>query len=141
MYGFYKEFKDATGSRTRSASAAARGLVGCRFGTLVVPAVFVNTLLLECVSPIQAAGAVSVYVSMNGVEYIDSGHTHLYEAPTVLSLWPFVGPQLGGTALTLEGVNIQAASVLFCRFAGTAITPALRVDSTRAECATPPMVV
>ena len=124
-----------------SASAAARGLVGCRFGTLVVPAVFVNTSLLECVSPIQAAGAVSVYVSMNGVEYIDSGHTHLYEAPTVLSLWPFVGPQLGGTALTLEGVNIPAASVLFCRFAGTAITPALRVDSTRAECATPPMVV
>lgn len=72
----------------------------CKFGDKVVRARFFSTVRIICHSPpnddINQLYPVSV--SLNGVDFVDSGFTfRYYEQPTLYRMTPTCGPESGGT--------------------------------------------
>jgi hypothetical protein len=59
-------------------------------------------------------------VSLNGVDYIDSGFTfHYYEQPILYKMSPTCGPDSGGTQIYITGAkfsNISDPDNFKCRF-------------------------
>jgi hypothetical protein len=59
-------------------------------------------------------------VSLNGVDFVDTGSTFTYyEAPTLYSMSPLLGPETGGTKIEIAGSkfsNISDPTNFNCRF-------------------------
>ena len=129
----------------------------CRFGLVVTPATVQDSHSLTCTAPpTEVAGPVVLEVATNldslsfaagtqldllsrlGAHFTTSGVEFTYDAPiSVTALWPELGPQDGGTTVTLRGHNFVNSSTLCCRF-GTVVVSAQLRSSTRLSCVSPP---
>ena len=120
--------------------SATLGTLYCRFGAEgYAKAMRINDKVIECLAPAHVAGEVPVEVSINGADYTDSRVTFAFINPTIRYIEPVLGPERGGTLLTLTGVNMVRGTSGFCRFGGVASSPAQWVSSTIMQCVTPPM--
>ena len=95
----------------------------CRFGGsgdgLVNASVIVGTTDLRCITPYRSSGAAveTLYVSLNGVDYLNYSSFTFYAEPIVSSIEPNSGAALGGTPITIYGSGLLAASEFpICRF-------------------------
>jgi hypothetical protein len=80
----------------------------CRFGTSVVEAELVNSVLMICVSPphYMSEGQVELDVTMNGVDFSSNKLLFdYYSPPVVTSIYPKAGQSQNGAMLYLKGYN------------------------------------
>jgi hypothetical protein len=112
--------------------------LACRFGTLVVPAVFVSGQLVSCTAPLQAPGAVAVSVTNNAVEFSPEGVYYVYQTnPNVVSIVPVFGPIGGDTRVLVAGKNFINATDMICQF-GSTVVAAEFISSRQLACVSPP---
>ena len=128
----------------------------CRFGAhngenqTAVRATWLAESLLECVvPPATGPGAVSVDVTVNGIDYTASGLSLTYVTQTVIiSAWPLSGPAGGGTIVNISGTGFtsqrNASEPPVCIFGRGAhaihVSAHTFTDST-ASCKVPPSPV
>ena len=98
-----------------------------------------HTKVVTCLSPAHVAGLVAVEVSTNGLDFTDSGVQFDFLGPAIQGVQPVLGPERGGTMLTINGANMVQGFSAFCRFGGLVTSPAAWVSATRMTCVTPPM--
>ena len=118
------------------ARAAALGDAYCRFDQSLARARLVSAERVECTSPPHAVGVVPLEISMNGLDFTEGSAVFAYRGPVIRSVHPLIGPESGGTLLTLTGEQFTSG-LLVCNFAGAASTPALWVSAARIQCRTP----
>ena len=118
------------------ARAAALGDAYCRFDQSLARAHLVSAERVECTSPPHAVGVVPLEISMNGLDFTEGSAVFAYRGPVIRSVHPLIGPESGGTLLTLTGEQFTSG-LLVCNFAGAASTPALWVSAARIQCRTP----
>lgn len=121
----------------------------CMIGDKVVRAQFISTVRLVCVSPpnedINSLFPVSV--SLNGVDFVDTGFTFRYfEQPKLIDMAPTSGPETGGTQIYITGAkfsNISDPWNFKCRFSSKdrdippKYIPAYYVNKTAIMCSSP----
>jgi glutamate formiminotransferase len=72
----------------------------CKIGDKITRAKYFSTVRIVCVSaPNEDINQLyPVQVSLNGVDFIDTGFNfHYYEQPTLTKMFPTCGPESGGT--------------------------------------------
>jgi len=126
----------------------------CKIGDKVTRATFFSTVRVVCYSPPNdnISAALPVKVSLNGVDWVDTGFTFsYYTEPVLYGLVPASGPYEGGTQVFLKGnlfSNITDSNVVKCRFTlknGTAgfretmpkFMPAFYIDPQTMMCLSP----
>ena len=113
----------------------------CRFGTLpAVVATLVTAEALQCMAPVaEARGALAVEVSVNdGGDFSRSGVVFRYERAAAPSLvTPPLGPELGGTLVSVAGVGFGSSLLLKCRFGAVSVAAEF-VSSELVNCSAPP---
>jgi hypothetical protein len=105
-----------------------------------VPALFISSSIISCISPEAPVGISMLSVTVNGqdvstqpVEY------HYLGMSTVSSLWPSSGSILGGNLVTVHGTELHGdGSDLFCRFGDVHVPVESYIDPTRVLCRAPP---
>ena len=76
-------------------------------------------------------------VTTNGVDYSSDGVQFMFLAPMhIESVTPALGPEDGGTVVTVRGAGFSDAAAARCRFGGAAV-PARRVARGVLECVAP----
>ena len=120
-----------------SARAAALGRMLCRFDRSLSAARLVSGHVAECASPPHAAADVWVQLTMNGLDFTQDGARFSYRGPTIRSVQPVLGPELGGTLLSVSGAGMPRGSPLACHFGSFASSPAAWVSGERIQCVTP----
>lgn len=116
-----------------------RALV-CEFGSagLLVPAKWIHSTMVSCPSPPHVPGNVSLRLSMNGQQFVETGLIFEYRIESaVRSVEPSSGPSQGGTVVEISGTAFVNSTALSCRLAGRRF-PATFVNSGRLRCTTPP---
>ena len=112
----------------------ADAALACRFGDASVsPAVFESEGVVSCVAPeAPSPGKVTIEVTANGVDYSSDGVQFTFLAPMhVESVSPALGPEHGGTVVTLAGADFAMPETLVCASFATACTlPSKRRRST-----------
>lgn len=94
----------------------------CMIGDKIVRAHFYSTVRIVCLSPPNdnLAVAMPVKVSLNGVDFVDSGFKFSYYVqPDLMSVSPKSGPMIGGTDIFIEGShfsNITDPLNVKCKF-------------------------
>ena len=82
----------------------------CKFGSILVHAVYISSTLLNCTSPAHSAGLVAVEVG-DGLDFTRSNLTFLYqETVTVDSVLPAVVPANRSVAFRVVGSNFLLGS-------------------------------
>lgn len=111
----------------------------CVFDITTVPAKFLSDQAMLCTSPPHSPGAVSVEVTLNGVDLSFSGTIYVfYPVAVVHSIWPELGPASeGGTVITVQGEGFKNSAELSCKFGNIAGVTALWLSSTALLCKTP----
>ncbi|CAM9115079.1 unnamed protein product, partial [Sphacelaria rigidula] len=118
-----------------------RGTISCRFGQSFVSAAFIDadgTVL--CVSPsASSSGASSLELSRNGVEFTSDGWTFYYVPDMMVeSAWPLMGPESGGTMITLDGHGFSDIGDVVCEFGSPGSrVPAIGISVTVIHCRSP----
>jgi len=119
----------------------------CRFGdnTPPVPANFVSSSKIVCLSPSNEPGASTVEVSDNGADYTTSFVQFTYRLPIrVSSVYPSSGPETGNTVVRVVGANFADVIDLRCSFEGEGeigtSANASYVSSGLLECISPGLV-
>ena len=120
-----------------SARAGALGRMLCRFGRSLSAARLVSGHVTECVSPPHSPAEVHVQLTMNGLDFTQDDVRFSYRGPTILSMHPTLGPELGGTPIWLQVTFIPAAGSLQCRFGLSTPVVASRLNSSHILCASP----
>jgi hypothetical protein len=124
---------------------ARLGYFGCRFGGIKVPATYISSTQLKCISPVAPAAFRDVEVTTNSIYSHGGVQFEQQETVRTFSILPSSGPITGGTMVTVHGSNFHervAASHLpsiMCRF-GLARTPATIVSTSMLLCRSPEMV-
>ncbi|CAM9134190.1 unnamed protein product, partial [Discosporangium mesarthrocarpum] len=111
----------------------------CQFGrTTQVQAIFRSTTEVTCIAPSSTVdGAVTVEVTVNGVDFSTSGPMFTYiEDPTILNIRPNNGPTSGGTTVFVHGTNFVDSDELRCRF-GAILQPARWMAKDLIQCISP----
>jgi hypothetical protein len=102
----------------------------CRFGGIIVRGRFIATTRIQCTSPqTTQSNAVKIEVSLNAVDWVDTGHDFgYYNKPTLNSITPRYGNIAGGTTIWLKGDHFSNSTsklkMVMCRF--TQINPNLK---------------
>jgi hypothetical protein len=110
----------------------------CRFGLASVAATFVSSSELACVAPAAPAGAVSLTVSNNGVDFSSTSVAYTFAAVAkVTSVSPKGGFTTGGTVVVVSGTGFVSTTKLACRFGKTAASAVEFVSSTQIKCTAP----
>ena len=111
----------------------------CRFGGVKsVPAVYIRSTMVRCLSPPLSGTEISLEVSNNGNDFSNSGAIlQLHPTIVVKSLSPIRGPLNGDTMVTLEVENVHLTENLSCRF-GTTVVNAKLLSGGKISCVTPP---
>ena len=103
--------------------------------TAATNVVVVNNTSITATSPANAAGTVTVAVTVNGQSgSLTSGFSYILP-PTVSSVSPNSGSTAGGTAVTITGTNFAGGAAV--TFGGAAATNVVMVNSTTITAATP----
>ena len=123
-----------------SERAASLGYIYCRFGNELSPGRYVASDTLQCVSPPHLAGNVTMEISMNSQDFTAGGAVFSYVGPTIQSIHPTIGPEHGGTLITVDGVHMPRGAPTQCRFGASGSAPAVWVSATRMQCTAPPLV-
>lgn len=114
----------------------------CEFGSIgtTTSARWIDSTTLSCTSPPRMPGSVTLRVSMNDQQFVNTGFVFEYIIEsTVRAVNPTSGPSQGGTLVEVEGTAFINSTNLFCRLAGRRM-PAAFVDSEHLRCITPPSV-
>ena len=126
----------------------------CMIGDKITRAIYFSTVRIVCYSPPNdnIAAALPVKVSLNGVDWVDSGFFFsYYTEPILQGLQPASGPYEGGTQVFLKGnlfSNITDPQTVKCKFTfknGTdgfrdtipKTMPAFYIDPQTMMCLTP----
>ena len=94
----------------------------CSIGDKIVRAQYFSTVRIVCYSPPNdnLAASLPVKVSLNGVDFVDTGFFFsYYTQPELLGLSPASGPYQGGTEIMVKGnlfSNITDPGTVKCRF-------------------------
>lgn len=127
---------------------ACTAALACRFGMTVVPATLASPTTVRCITPgAVVAGAASVAVTVNGVDYtaVGSNDQFVFAAPPqVLAVTPRVGSTRGGTTAIVTGHGFVESSKLACRLStpsgdATYDVPAQLQTMTSIACLIPPV--
>jgi hypothetical protein len=98
---------------------ASTASLKCRFGSVVVDALFVSDGVVNCTTPTHLPGLVAMEVSLDALHFSASNASFVYHATaTVLAIAPSVGPTRGGTNVSLTGRGLLQGST--CSFGGCA---------------------
>ena len=90
-------------------------------------------------APDEHAGRVAVFVTTNGVDFSDSSIVfHGLSGANITEINPMMGPELGGTAVTLTGENLDMGEVVLCDFGGSCRTEGMWISPTAMVCVSPP---
>ena len=117
----------------------------CKFGTISVPAKFISTNEILCVSPkTDHAGLVPFQIAVQEDEFTsDETKKFLYYAfPELNSISPSCGPIYGYTQLTVKGKNFfdNGLDSVKCVFNKTIFMNATIIDDTTLYCSTPSII-
>ena len=113
-------------------------LLRCQFHTATpVPATFVTSSVLACISPAAgAAGSGTLEVSNNNQDYTSDSMVYTYYTPpTVVSLDRSNGPENGGSQVLVSGTGFRSDHV-WCKF-DTQVVRASYLASTQVVCISP----
>eukprot|EP00750_Incisomonas_marina_P013799 INCI17542.1.p1 GENE.INCI17542.1~~INCI17542.1.p1 ORF type:complete len:3776 (-),score=497.18 INCI17542.1:2420-13582(-) len=114
----------------------------CRFGSLVVSAVWVDREEIRCQTPTgtDVPGYYPIEVSNNGQDFTQYGFPfYFYPDAALERITPVSGPALvAGTEVVVFGRNFVNSSYLTCRF-DALMTPAIYLSDTKIVCPTPVM--
>ena len=126
-----------TGSHFGAVYNRASVGLGCKFGTRLVAAWFVQPDVVECRAPTQAAGFVRVELTVNnetaaGLSTLEGAGVQFSLPAAVASVQPAAG--VAGTVVTVRGDGFLPGAV--CRF-GAVEAPAAVDSSTLLRCETP----
>lgn len=129
--------------------------LACRFGggggtSNTVPALWLRSTAVRCVTPPLSQGNVSVELTFNGADFVIS--LQMLTVDTILTVsrvFPLAGPISGGTEITITGTGFGAddvvggssstGSLVFCLFGESRITAVATVLSPGiVSCRTPP---
>ena len=121
----------------------------CGFGSKTVPAVFVNSNYMYCISPASDVIEKSIpfIVTLNGQQNTkDKIKFWYYNRPSVRSITPNKGPEDGGNEIIINGNNFDPFKLYdidnhndtFCNFEGLQKMPATVIDSTKISWNVPP---
>ena len=95
----------------------------CRIGETVIKAKFIQTNRIQCTSPpsTNSMAPQPVHVSLNGVDFVDSGFTFsYYEKPVITGMMPRTGLNTGGSEIWLKGTKFSnitnGLKTVRCRF-------------------------
>ena len=118
-------------------------LLTCRFGDIeIVPAIFVSSTEISCVSPdaskhLQNATTVDVQVSLNGVDFSPATVQYQFSPPAfVQSIHPAQGSVNGGTQVIVKGENFVPSLYPSCDF-GNSSVPATVHSESELSCISP----
>jgi hypothetical protein len=104
-------------------------------GTAASNVVVVSGTQITATTPAQAAGGVTVTVTVNGQSgSLTNGFTYIV-APTVSGVSPNTGSTTGGTAVTITGTNFAAGATV--TFGGAAASNVVVVSGTQITATTP----
>ena len=123
---------------------ADKSTLSCRFGSVdpvISAGTYINPNKISCISPPSEVAPLNVEISVNGVDFSDSGQRFEYVAPVrVQSFHPRSGPYRGGTNVVIEGKNFIASPYLRCRF-GEMDVVAEYLNANSISCVTPSTTV
>jgi hypothetical protein len=110
----------------------------CRFGSSVVPAEFITSSELLCITPSYVLGYYPVEISNNNQDFTSHNFPyHFYENMVLERIEPVSGPaKVAGTSVHVYGRNFVNSSLLTCRF-GPQLVPARFVSSSLILCRSP----
>ena len=103
------------------------GNLKCRFGTIEVPATYLNRSEVWCITPPHIEQSVPLQITKNGIDYEVSNMTfNFVPAPLILDVFPEFGWSTGGAVIMLNvsGMSDDGSS-MFCSF-GDKIVKAVR---------------
>jgi hypothetical protein len=119
-------------------------LLACRIGEHVVPASFINSSRVACVTPALPPGSTAnISLSNNGVDFQSSQAALAFDAlrtPVLFSISPASGMASGGTRVAIRGENLGAmagAGQLACLFGGVVGDAAWAASDSEVHCTTP----
>lgn len=117
------------------------GLLVCEFGSsgTQVAARGISATTGYCTSPPHMPGVISLRVSVNGQQFVETGIAFEYLVESAVRyIQPSLGPAHGGTMVDVVGTAFVNSTALSCRFAGRSVH-ATFVSKERVRCVTPPM--
>lgn len=94
----------------------------CKIGQKVVRGQFISTVRVLCKTPPNEniVQQQPIYVSLNGVNWVDTGFFFSYYVqPVLLGMTPRYGPEQGGTEIFIQGQrfsNITNSEFVKCKF-------------------------
>ena len=104
-------------------------------GTAATNVVVVNSTTITATTPAGSAGAVTVTVTVSGLERKPDEWVHLRRTADGEQCLPNSGSTAGGTAVTITGTNFAAGATV--TFGGAAATNVVVVNSTTITATTP----
>ncbi|OQR94449.1 hypothetical protein ACHHYP_01279 [Achlya hypogyna] len=113
--------------------------LGCAFGAIVTPAIFVSGSEIRCATPEHPSGVVpmSLVDAMHNAFPLPTTHLFEFTAPVDLNfLVPAVGATSGGTQVFVLGSHFEFSTALACRFDDT-IVPGVFWNASCVSCMTP----
>ena len=112
--------------------------LACRFGLFGVPAWYVSSSEVRCVTSKLDQGVVAVTVSNNGVDFAESSLEYRADTGiTIFSAWPSQGSVRGGGVVRLEGSGFVNSTELQCLFGTVAATETVFESASVLRCAAP----
>lgn len=111
----------------------------CEFGSpgTLVPGRWMDSGTVSCVSPPHMPGVVTLRLSMNGQQFVETGQSFEYLVEsTIRAITPSSGPWHGGTVVEVTGTGFVNSTGLSCLLANRRL-PATFVDIGRLRCTTP----
>ena len=123
----------------------------CKIGQKVVRGQFISTVRIVCKTPPNdnIVQQQPIYVSLNGVNWVDTGFFFSYYVqPVLLGMTPHYGPMQGGTEIFIQGQrfsNITDPEFVKCKFTligtdrnpGPKFIPAIYKDEQTMMCVSP----
>ena len=77
----------------------------CRVGSVTVPATVLSSTMMECTTPANPPGYVSVEITNNLQDFSNSGILYHYHLVSIMQVFPHYTSQLGGDEITIVGNN------------------------------------
>ncbi|OQS00484.1 hypothetical protein THRCLA_05945, partial [Thraustotheca clavata] len=111
----------------------------CRFDQLIVPAIFVNSSCVFCVTPPHSSASIPLSFSPNGVDFTSEMIMFTYEAlPTISTMVDRFGiSPFGNDIIVIRGTGF-AKNGTQCNFQNQWKIDALFISDTLVKCVTPP---
>jgi len=123
---------------------ALSGSIRCRFGPLHTAAgIQINSTTILCTAPPHPSGSVQIYLSTNGIDYVDTMQTLTYlTSPVLTNMKPSYGSSKGGSEgqmVVLSVSNLPATTTMdpVCWF-GDILSTAIVLNQTNIGCQIPP---